>query len=56
MAELKYDKYILTEPRGEPPPRKTTTAPGVSITEELMSGIGKINCNFNFVGILAPPP
>ncbi len=54
MAELKYDKYILTEPRGEAPQRKPTTAPGVSITEELMSGIGKINCNFNFVGILAP--
>ena len=54
MAESKYGKYVLREPRSEPPPRRTITAPGVSISEALMSGIEKIDCNFNFVGVLAP--
>ena len=56
MAESKYGKYILREPRvmGEPPPRRTTQVMGVSMNPELVSGIGEFNCNFNFLGVVAP--
>jgi hypothetical protein len=56
MVESKYGKYILKEPRGTftPPPKKETQVRGVSITEDLLSAIGGINCNFNFMGVIAP--
>jgi hypothetical protein len=55
MAKSKYGKYILREPKGKgPPPRKAPDASGITLTEELSSEIGKFDCNFNFVGILAP--
>jgi hypothetical protein len=36
-----------------PPPRKTPTASGISLGEKGLADI-PIDCNFNFVGILAP--
>ena len=54
MAESKYGKYVLREPIGkEPPPRKSPTAKGISLGMEGLADI-PINCNFNFVGIVAP--
>ena len=56
MAESKYGKYILREPRGKggPPPRRISQVQGASINEELLSGISGVNCNFNFMGVLEP--
>lgn len=56
MAESKYEKYILREPRGMAaiPPRRTTQVPAASINEQLLSEIPEVNCNFNFMGVLAP--
>jgi uncharacterized RmlC-like cupin family protein len=57
MAESKYGKYILREPKGGGmPPRKPHDASGITLTEELQAGagVGKFDINFNFVGILAP--
>ena len=57
MAESKYGKYILREPRGEGPPlRKTTQIRGASINEEVLSasGISGVDCNFNFMGVVEP--
>ena len=54
MAKAKYQKYVLKEPRVSLPPKKTTSIPTFGLSEELMSGIKKFDCNFNFVGILAP--
>ena len=55
MAASKYGKYVLREPKGKgPPPRKNPEASGITLTEELPAGIGGFDCNFNFVGILAP--
>lgn len=57
----KYSKFILTEPRGKEPRKLNTEEWGVRIDEEILSPIGKFNCNFNFLGIkgahvLADPP
>ena len=56
MAELKYEKYVLREPRGmgELPPRRTTQVQAASINEKLLSEIPEVNCNFNFMGVLEP--
>ncbi len=54
MAKAKYQKYVLKEPKVTLPPRKPTSVPAFGLSEELMSGIKKLDCNFNFVGILAP--
>jgi len=56
MAESKYEKYILREPRGmgELPPRRTTQVQAASINEKLLSEIPEVNCNFNFMGVLEP--
>ena len=56
MAELKYEKYILREPRGmgAVPPRRTTQVQAASINEKLLSEIPEVNCNFNFMGVLEP--
>jgi hypothetical protein len=54
MAEAKYHKYILKEPKSKGPPERHPTAQGITITEEMMAPFGVIDCNFNFVGILQP--
>ncbi len=55
MAESKYEKYILREPRGQGmPPRRPTQTSGITLSEELFSSLGKFDINFNFVGVLAP--
>ena len=54
MAKAKYEKYVLKKPKVTLPPRKPTSVPTFGLSEELMSGIKKLDCNFNFVGILAP--
>jgi hypothetical protein len=54
MDKAKYQKYVLREPKSTPPPRKPTEIPTFGLSEELMSGFQKIDCNFNFVGIIAP--
>jgi hypothetical protein len=54
MAENKYGKYVLKEPKNNPPPRKPTEIPTFGLSEEMMSAFQKLECNFNFVGILAP--
>ena len=55
MAGTKNAKYVLKEPKGKGmPPRKSPTAQGISLGIEGLEGIAKIECNFNFVGVLAP--
>ena len=54
MPNSKYEKYVLKEPRVTHPPRKITSAPTFGLSGELMSGFQKLDCNFNFVAILAP--
>ena len=54
MAKAKYQKYVLKEPRVRVSPKRTTQVSTFGLSEELMSGIKKFDCNFNFVGILAP--
>jgi hypothetical protein len=54
MAEAKYQKYVLKEPKVKVPPRKPTENLYIGLQEEMMSGFAKIDCNFNFVGVLAP--
>jgi len=61
MAESKYQKYVLREPRIHLSPKKVTDNPTFGLSEELMAGFQKMDCNFNFVGILgsyvlADPP
>jgi len=53
MAESKYSKYILKEPKPKAMPPRKTQAEGISLTDEVASSMG-IDCNFNFVGILQP--
>ncbi len=54
MAELKYQKYVLKEPKINLPPKKPTEAFIVSLMEGNIPGLPKIDCNFNFVVVLAP--
>ncbi|MBN1190096.1 MAG: hypothetical protein JXA46_10120 [Dehalococcoidales bacterium] len=54
MAESKYQKYVFKEPTINLPPRKPTEGFIVNLNENMMSGFQKIDCNFNFVGVLAP--
>jgi hypothetical protein len=56
MAESKYGKYILKEPRATftLPPKKEPQIRNVSISEDLLAAIGGINCNFNFMGVKEP--
>lgn len=49
-----YSKYILREPKGKEPRKLDTEEWGVSINEDILSGTGKFDCNFNFLGILGP--
>jgi hypothetical protein len=61
MAESKYKKYVLKEPKIYLPPKKVTDNPTFGLSEELMTGFPKMEVNFNFVGILgsyvlADPP
>jgi hypothetical protein len=57
----RYSKYILREPKGKESRKLNTEEWGVCINEEILSNIGKFDCNFNFLGIkgehiLADPP
>ncbi len=54
MADNKYGKYVLKEPKSTIPPKKPTQVQTFGLSEELMSGFQKLECNFNFVGVLAP--
>jgi hypothetical protein len=54
MAENKYAKYVMREPKINLPPRKPTETFAVTLSPEAMAGLPKIECNFNFVGVLAP--
>jgi len=54
MADTKYGKYVLTEPKVKMLERKPTSKPTFGLSKELMDGIKKFNTNFNFVAILAP--
>jgi hypothetical protein len=54
MANMKYQKYVLKEPKVTLPPKKTTSVPTFGLDEALMAGFQKLDCNFNFVAILAP--
>jgi hypothetical protein len=54
MADSKYSKYVLKEAKVKLPPRKPTEVITLSLTEEAMSAFGKLDTNFNFVGVLAP--
>ena len=50
----KYSQFILREPKGKEPRKLITEEWGVCINEEILSAIGKFNCNFNFLSILGP--
>jgi hypothetical protein len=54
MAAGKYQKYVLKEPKVNPPVRKLAENPTFGLSEELMSGFARLDCNFNFVAHLAP--
>jgi hypothetical protein len=55
MAESKYGKYVLREPKGTgSPPKKSTQVRALSLSEELAAGIGGVSCNFNFMGVVEP--
>jgi len=56
MAESKYSKYILRDARASftMPPKKDTQIRNVSISDDLLAPVGGINCNFNFMGVVAP--
>ncbi len=54
MAEKKYSKYVLKEPKLNLPPRKPTENITVGLYEGALPGVEKFDCNFNFVGVLAP--
>ena len=54
MAESKYGKYIITNPKGQEMPRRTTEMRNVTMHEALVADIGGFDFNFNFVGIVAP--
>jgi hypothetical protein len=56
MAKSKYGQYILKEPQGSgaPPPMKSSQVRGLSINDDLLSGIGGMSCNFNFMGVFEP--
>ena len=54
MAQAKYQKYVLKKPKVIFPPKKPTFIGAFGLSEELMSGFLKMDCNFNSVGILAP--
>jgi hypothetical protein len=61
MAESKYQKYVLKQPKMFFPPKKVTDNPTFGLDEKLMAGFQKMDVNFNFVGILgsyvlADPP
>ncbi len=51
---LKYSQFILKEPKGKEPRKLITEEWGVCVNEEMLSGIGKFDCNFNFLSILGP--
>ena len=53
MADSKYGKYILREPKGDPRPLETEEW-GVGISSKIIGDVGKFNCNFNFLAILGP--
>jgi len=50
----KYAKFILSEPKGKEPRKLITEEWGVCINEEILSRVGKFDCNFNFLSILGP--
>ena len=54
MASSKYQKYVLKEPRNAPMEKKVTSVPTFGLSEDLMKGFEKFDCNFNFVAILGP--
>jgi hypothetical protein len=48
----KYSHLILREPKGKEPRKLASEEWGVCINEEVLSRVGKFNCNFNFLSIL----
>ena len=50
----KYGKYVLRESKGKTPRKLESEEWGASINEDITSGIGRFDCNFNFLGILGP--
>jgi hypothetical protein len=54
MAESKYGKYVIREPKVNLPPRKPTETFIVSLMESALADLPKFDTNFNFVGVLAP--
>lgn len=49
-----YEKYVLKEPKMTPPTKPPTQVFTIALSEEAMSGIDRLDCNCNFVGVLAP--
>ena len=49
-----YEKYVLKEPKMNPPTKPPTQVFTIALSEETMSGIDRLDCNCNFVGVLAP--
>jgi hypothetical protein len=55
MAESKYGKYVLREPKGMgAPPKRSTQVRALSLNEELAAGMGGVPVNFNFMGVVEP--
>ena len=54
MANSKYQKYVLKEPKRKLMDKKVTSLPTFGLTEDLMKGFEKLDCDFNFVAILGP--
>lgn len=55
MAESKYGKYVLREPKGTgSAPKRSVQVRALSLDEELAAGAGRIPLNFNFMGVVEP--
>jgi hypothetical protein len=54
MPSSKYQKYVLKEPKVISQPKKPASIPIIGLSEELMSGFKKLDCNFSFVAVTAP--
>ena len=54
MAEAKYGKYVVKEPKGQPLAVRPTRIQAISLTGANYTSIAPLNMDFNFVGIVGP--
>ncbi len=52
MAEKKYGKYVVKEPKPNPMPPRTTRIQSITLTGANYASLAPLNMDFNFVGIV----